>query len=240
MGMLERLLCWLGGWRPSVAPQQQKKKTGKQQVLQSEVTPPPPKAHVEQDLEGQQKAAAWPDEGKAQDPWQQQSRRHRSLLGLPILRPDAKQVVMWDTVMSLLDLTYTGGLSKSLKYSAASSCLLLPCAALLEFYGLSSCSEPAAAHCWPVHAAFLVPLSLAFDSVEGKHFSWFNGVNCAGSKHTAALSLCILLCRCSLCAATSTRRQAEENKRFIYPCLCSCVLRGGHSYGISHRLCGRT
>jgi hypothetical protein len=33
-------------------------------------------------------------------------------------------------------------------------------------------------------AAFLVPLSLAFDDMQGAVFTWFNAVNCVGSEHS--------------------------------------------------------
>ncbi|KAL4447902.1 hypothetical protein ABPG75_005121 [Micractinium tetrahymenae] len=77
-------------------------------------------------------------------PQQEQQRRERqaarprcrSLLGLPILRPDSAWVRAWDGCMSLLDLTYT---------------------------------------------AYLVPLSVAFDNMEGAHFTWFNVVNIVGT-----------------------------------------------------------
>ncbi|KAL4442414.1 hypothetical protein ABPG77_004998 [Micractinium sp. CCAP 211/92] len=60
----------------------------------------------------------------------------RSLLGLPILRPDSVWAKAWDGFMSLLDLTYT---------------------------------------------AYLVPLSVAFDDMQGATFTWFNGVDIAGT-----------------------------------------------------------
>lgn len=173
----------------------------------------------------------------------------RSLLGLPIMRPDSVAVRAWDGFMSLLDLTYTGelrGQRRALAARAAAGtgpCTTLACAPQPQL-GYVGCptgnptphptsamhATPAALHVrchralhaeinrgpvpavWSFHfrglpiapsshststrspppAAYLVPLSLAFDDMQGARFTWFNGVNIAGSERAwRQLALCL-------------------------------------------------
>ena len=66
------------------------------------------------------------------------------------------------------------------------SCCLLPAGppAWSSSPVLPSCRLPAQLEVAPLccTAAYLVPLSLAFDSMTGSHFTWFNAANVAGSE----------------------------------------------------------
>lgn len=162
---------------------------------------------------------------------------HRSIFGLPMLSPESRAVRAWDTAMSALDLTYTGAILAlclaGCSMAVRLRCRVLPTAHYAPCDGCCRCQLVAKNHTAACAAAYIVPLSLAFDNMEGAHFTWFNGVNVAGSESGRGVTFCSYEQQ-----PLAARSKPPPPPSFFSPTPCppSRRLPGGHRHGLPHRL----
>ena len=130
----------------------------------------------------------------------------------------------WDCLTSVVDLTYTGG-----PPWGAGALLLWGCPPQLRAPDRRPaasahrrlCHIPPALCRRPAPAAYLVPLSLAFDEMRAAHWTWFNTANCIGS--APAPALLPIGCRCSpqLLPTLDRRSTAAPPRRLRCPTPCA-------------------